>query len=224
MIRFNKETLEILQNFAQINTGMQFRKGKKQTTVSTGRGIIGISHIDTDIPKSFAIYELSKFLGILSLFNDPEIELGDEYATIKNDNGQKVDYRYCEPRMITSWPEDKKEDLQTVDSSFELTKETWTKLNKSSNLLTGKHIRVQANGSDIQIKTFDEEDKMASTASFVVGNSDITYDIYFQTAVLNILPGNYLIEICKNKLTRWTNKDKNVVYYIPAERKLSTFE
>lgn len=222
-MKFTKDTLEILQNFSQINSGMQFRKGSKQATVSSGKTVIAISNFDFEVPRSFAIYELSRFLGVLSLIDDPEIELGDEYAYIKNDSGQQVKYRFCEPRMIVSWPEDKVEKLASVDSSFDLSKDVWNKLNKSSNLLSGEHIKIEATEGEIFLKTLDKEDERASTASFSVGKSDCNYSLHFDTKLMTLMPGNYLVEICKNKLTRWTNKDKNVIYYI-ASNKDSTFE
>lgn len=222
-MRFTKDTLEILQNFSQINSGMQFRKGSKQATVSSGKTVIAISNFDIEIPQSFAVYELSKFLGILSLIDDPEIELGDEYAVITNDNGQKVKYRYCEPRMIISWPEDKKESLASVDVSFDLPKEVWTKFNKSSNLLSGEHMNIESENGNIVMRTIDKEDIKASSASFSVGTSDQNFSLSFQRKLMNLMPGNYLVELCRNKLTRWTNKDKNIIYYIASE-KTSTFE
>ena len=222
-MKLNKDTLEILQNFAQINTGMQFRKGSKQATVSGGKTIIAISNFDFEIPQSFAVYELSKFLGILSLIDDPDIELGDEYAIITNDNGQKVKYRFCEPRMIVSWPEEKNEKLASVDATFDLPKEVWTKFNKSSNILTGEHMNIESENGDIFMRTIDKEDQKASSASFNVGKSDLKFSLSFQRKLMTLMPGDYLVELCQNKLTRWTNKDKNIVYYIAAE-KTSTFE
>ncbi len=223
-MRFDRDTLDVLRNFSEINSGLLFRKGSKQATVSLGKTLIGISHFPIEIPKSFAIYELNKFLGILSLIDDPEIDFSDDsYIVIKNDKGVQVDYRVSEPRMIHSWPEDKEEKLASVDATFDLPKETWNKFNKSSSLLSADDMLVEAKDGLITLKTHNLEDKKASSASFDVGTSKSNFNLIFKTNLMTIMPGNYLVEVCRNKLTRWTNKDKNVIYYISSD-KSSTFE
>jgi len=54
--------------------------------------------------KNYGIWDLSQFLGIISLFEQPELEFHDKYMEISNEAGSSVKYFYCEPKLITSLP------------------------------------------------------------------------------------------------------------------------
>lgn len=223
-MKFSKQTLEILKNFAEINNGMQFRKGSKQTTVSVGRNIIAVSDFDVEIPSSFAIFNLSSFLGAISLFDDPDIEIDESSDYIKITAGdQRIRYRISEPKMVVSWPEDRPAVLTSTDVSFELTKENWNKIRRSIDLLECDHFVLEGSDGIVKIKSHNEKDEKASSASFVVGETSHSFNLVYPIASMPIMQGNYVVDISKNKLSRWTNKDKPVEYFVLC-LKTSTFE
>ena len=76
-MKFSKETIAVLKNFATINSGIVLTPGNFVMTCS----IIGTTYADTtiqdEIDNELAIYDLSGFLSVLSLGGE---RLEDDYC------------------------------------------------------------------------------------------------------------------------------------------------
>ena len=57
-MKLSSETLGVLKNFGNINTGILFKKGKTLKTVSNHKNILAEVVIQEDIPVDFGIYDL----------------------------------------------------------------------------------------------------------------------------------------------------------------------
>ena len=73
-MKISPDTLTLLKNFASINSGMQFKKGNKLSTISTGKNILAKATIADSFTEDFCVYDLNQFLSVYSLKKDPEIE------------------------------------------------------------------------------------------------------------------------------------------------------
>ena len=104
-MKLTAETVTILKNYAAINQNIQFKEGKTESTNSPQKNILSSAEISEDIPQTFAIYDLNKLLGALSLFNKtPELNFGDNKLNIQS--GEFVlDYVYGDPAMLVLPPE-----------------------------------------------------------------------------------------------------------------------
>ena len=70
-MKLSKQSIEILKNFNTINSNLHIVPGRDQVTVSPMKNIMVEAKFEEDFPVEFAIWDLSKFLGTLSLFEDP---------------------------------------------------------------------------------------------------------------------------------------------------------
>ena len=93
-MKLSSRTIELLKNFATINTSMLFLEGQELRTMAIAKNGFAKAKIEEVIPRRFAIYSLPEFLGILSLMKDPDIELEDGHMLIKSGK-QKVKYFYA---------------------------------------------------------------------------------------------------------------------------------
>ena len=100
-MRLSEQTVSLLKNFASINQNLQFKEGNKLSTISAQKNILVNAEIPETLPSDFAIYDLNKFLGVMSLFQDPELEIGTTSMTI----GGKANYVFADPTMIVVPPE-----------------------------------------------------------------------------------------------------------------------
>ena len=100
-MRLSEQTVSLLKNFASINQNLQFKEGNKLSTISAQKNILVNAEIPETLPSDFAIYDLNKFLGVMSLFQDPELEIGDTTMMI----GGKANYVFADPTMIVVPPE-----------------------------------------------------------------------------------------------------------------------
>ena len=73
-MKLDNKTLQILKNFSLINSSMRFKEGNTLTVVSSNKNILARANIAEGFPRQFAISDLPRLLGVLSLFDTPEIE------------------------------------------------------------------------------------------------------------------------------------------------------
>jgi len=226
-MKLSKNTIEILQNFSTINQSMFFRKGKKQTTISAAKTLIGVAEFDEVFPMDFGIYNLKQFLNVLSLMEDPEIVIkeGENNLTIKSKD-QKVKYRITEPKMIIFLEEEKigKLMLPSEDAKVILPQETFTKVERMRSILEVDMLSFHSTDGKVSLKTINSEDNESSNASFNLGDVDCDFNVSFKSDSLKVMSGSYTVTFSKKLLTEWKNSDKNLTYFIPADKKSSTFE
>ena len=106
-MKISDNTINILKNFASINGSILVRPGNVLSTVGIQRSIYATAIVEEVFPQQFAIYELPKFLGVLSLFQDHDINFGQHQLTISSGN-QVVNYTYADVSTIIAPPVDKK--------------------------------------------------------------------------------------------------------------------
>ena len=101
-MKLSNDTLNVLKNFASINQGIMFKKGKTIKTVSGGKNVLAEATISEEIPTDFGVYDLNNFLSVLSLHKEePVLEFESNNVLISGLKGRsKIKYRFCAPHMI----------------------------------------------------------------------------------------------------------------------------
>ena len=100
-MKISKKTLEVLKNFATINSNLLVKPGNIISTISPVKNVLSEMVVEETFDKEFGIWDMNKFLGTVSLFNDPEFDFNDKSVTISGSNGSSVVYYYCEPKYAT---------------------------------------------------------------------------------------------------------------------------
>ena len=137
-MKLSEQTVALLKNFSGINQNIQFKAGNRIQTISAQKNILVSAEIPESFPSDFAIYDLNKMLGVMSLFQDPDLEVGDKTMKI----GGKVDYMFADPAMIVS-PPDKDLAFPDPEVSFTLSKGDFSQVTKAAAVLGLPHICVQ---------------------------------------------------------------------------------
>ena len=121
-IVLSKRTIQTLENFAKINPDLLFKEGNLQETINEASDIWIKAQIVEDVPCSFAIADISKFLGIVSLFKEPKITIHSGYLKILGKDEKHFDYTLASPEVVISPPNEKLTFPPTI-ASFDLSKE-----------------------------------------------------------------------------------------------------
>ena len=66
-MKMSKDTLSVLKNFSQINSNLLVKPGNRITTVSPAKNIVCEANVSEHFNVQFGIFDLSKFLGTVSL-------------------------------------------------------------------------------------------------------------------------------------------------------------
>lgn len=222
-MKFSKSTVEVLTNYSTINNSIILRKGKKQRTSDMSTKILSIVTLDDEIPEEFAIFDLSQFLQLYSVMNDPDIEFNEKYLTMKTDK-QHVSYRGCNPELIKIFNKDVPDFEYFV--SFELNNDDLIKFNKTSSILKAEFISFEGDGESVYIKTHNDSDATSSSASLKIGNTEKTFKIVLKSDLIagKVMNGNYDVHITDKKIIIVKNKDRDIQYIISPEMKNSKLD
>lgn len=218
-MKLSNDTLNILKNFASINTGIVFHQGKTIKTISGNKNILAEANITEEIPLEFGVYDLNNFLTVLSLHKEePTIEFGDKMAIISGLSGRsKLNYRFCDPTMVVA-PPAKPIAMPESEIAFELTDSDLEWVLRSSAVLSSPNIAVVSDGVKISLHTFDATNDAASTNTLDVadGNGD-KFKMIFKTEALKMIPGSYTVNVSSRGVSHFRNKAKDLQYWITTE-------
>jgi len=220
-MKLSNETLAVLKNFSTINQGLQFKKGKKISTVSSSKTVLAQAVLPDAFPQDFCIYDLNQFLAVHGLFKDGADIDFDSSNVIFKGGKSKVKYRMTDKNMIVTPPE-KEIVLPSVDCSFALTQSDLEWIMKTSSVLSSPHIAVQSDGETIQLLTFDASDDSAHTNSIELGEGNgKTYKVVFKTENMKLIPGAYDVDISFKGIGHFKNSQEDIDYWIAFESKES---
>ena len=223
-MKLTKDTLDVLKNFASINSGMEFKKGNTIRTMSSGKTVLARATLKDEFPQDFCVYDLNQFLSVHSMFDNTEIEFDDKNVIFKSGTKKSTKYRKTAKEMIVTAP-DKELSLPSVDITFTLTKEDFADLLKSASILQSPHIAVESQGDKIVLTTYNAKDDSAHTNSIEVGDGNgKKFKMVFLTDNLKMIPGAYDVEISAKGLATFKNKSVDIQYWVATESKESKFE
>ena len=220
-MKLSKHTLNMLKNFSDINMSIEIKKGNVLRTVSVQKNILAQAELEEEFPQDFAIYELNRFLGAVSLFDDPEFTFNGKSTNIGTSK-HSVDYVYCDPSMIVTPPENNIT-FPDPEVKFTLTQDALSQVLKASNVLGTPEISVESDSGNINIKALDVNND--STDTFTVAldeKSDSKFRFVFKTENMKMLPGNYDVEISSKGISHYTMQGLKLEYWIATEAS-STF-
>jgi len=226
-MKLSNETLGVLKNFGNINSGIFLKQGKTIKTVSTHKNILAQATITDEIPSDFGIYDLNEFLSVVSLHKDDlNLDFDSKNVVISGRGGRsKIKYRACEPTMIVTPPE-KQLTMPEPEIAIELSAEDFRWILDSANVLGSPQISVQSDGETVSINTVDLQNDSAHTESLTLssdGNGS-KYKMIFKTEnIAKILSGAYDVKISSKGISHFSNKNSSIEYWITTEVG-STFE
>ena len=219
-MKLENRTMQILKNFAMINPSMLFREGNTQITIAPQRNILARTTIAENFPKQFAIFDLSRFIGVLSLFNEPEIEY-DESKVLISQGRQKVAYTFADPELIVA-PPSKTPNVQDPEVMFKLTTEQLQATMRALGALQATHIIVEGDGENISIGVGKPSDPTSDTFKIEVGLSNHSFKFAFKAENIKILSGEYDVMMSSKNISYFKGGD--VEYWIMADANHSRFD
>jgi hypothetical protein len=226
-MKLSNETLGVLKNFGNINSGIFLKQGKTIKTVSTHKNILAQATIPDEIPSDFGIYDLNEFLSVVSLHKDDlNLDFDSKNVVISGRGGRsKIKYRACEPTMIVTPPE-KQLTMPEPEIAIELSSEDFRWILDSANVLGSPQISVQSDGETVSINTVDLQNDSAHTESLTLSAAadGSKYKMIFKTEnIAKILSGAYDVKISSKGISHFSNKNSSIEYWITTEVG-STFE
>ena len=214
-MKMSTKTLNLLKNYASINSNILVKPGNKIATISPVKNVMSEAIVEEDFDTEFGIWDLNKFLGVVSLFDKPEFAFDEKSVTISGTSGASVEYYYSEPSLL-SVPT-KSITMPEGVVSFKLTQKNFAELQKAASVLQVSDLAVRTDGDMLQLAVLDKNDVTSNCYTIdlgeVAGGKEFCF--YFKVENLKMIEGDYNVSISEKNISQFSGND--VVYWIALE-------
>jgi len=217
-ISLSQRTLNILKNFSTINSNILVKPGNKLVTISPIKNVMAEATIEEDFDIEFGIWDLSKFLGTVSLFNTPEFEFHEKFVVIRDEKKKtEVTYHYSEPRLLTTVNKEINMPESVVDCT--ITQDILNDILRASSVLQVNDIAIRPNDDSLEIVALDKTDVTTNNYSIDLGDipSHDDFNFYFKAENLKMLPGDYDVKITDKVISQFKKVNDDLTYWIALE-------
>ena len=214
-MKLSENTVNVLRNFATINQGLVFKSGNTLRTVSKQQNVLAKATVKESFDNNFAIYDLNRFLAVLSSMNDPDLTVGTGNVKIASGTS-KTTYGLSDETMVVSAP-DNDISVQNAEVKFTLTKDNLAQVLKLSGVLGLPNIAVRGNRKKISIAAVDVKNQDSDVFSVDVGNTDAEFQFIFVTENFKMIAGDYEVQISSKGVAHFKSKKDPLEYWIATE-------
>lgn len=214
-MNISNETLDILRNFSSINSGITVKAGNELVTVSAMKNIFAKAVVDESFEKDHSIYDLSEYLGAVSLFDRPNFDFNAEKVTV-SEGDNSVTYYYADPQMVIS--PTKEITMPEPEVSFDLDKDVLDSLLKASSVLSLPDMVLSSDGQTVVLTVKDKKNSTSNVFSKTVaqGNGS-TFEMFLRMENMKMIPGDYTVFVSSKGIAHFTNRNVAVEYFIALE-------
>lgn len=213
----SKDTLNILKNFSGINSNIFVKPGSKLTTMSPTRNIVAEATVEETFDTEFGIWDLSKLLGVVSLFQDPTFVFENKYVLISGSNGSTVKYYYSDPKLLT-YPTKGIKKIEPV-VSFDLTYDDFRELHRAGSVLQNPDLCFVSEGDEVLAVVKDLKDPTCNVYSISVGKNteQAEFSFNFKLENIRLMDGDYRVDISKTVVSQFTNASRPLTYWVAMD-------
>ena len=215
-MKLSKSTLDILKNFKEINQSILFKQGNSLKTISVMKNILAEATIAEELPRDFGIYDLSQFLNGIDLHQSAELDFSNDNHVVIKEGRMRSKYFFADPNVIITPPE-KEITLPSEDAVFDLSTDQLDKLLKAAGIYQLPDLAVIGGDGVVKVVVRDKKNDASNDFAITVGETDATFSFNFKVENIKILPGTYNVVVSQKLLSRFTNKNQDLVYFIALE-------
>ena len=214
-MKFSNETLTVLKSFTAINKSILLSSGSVIKTITPEKTLIAIADIPDEIPSDACVYDLSRFLSILSLYNDPDVEFFDKYFII-SEGKRRTKYVFADLSMIHTPPE-KDITIPSADVTVSVSDVDLSSVLKAAGVLQFSEIAFVGEGGKCYLKAIDSSNNGADDFGIEIGEAVDDFQIIIKTDNLKLMPLDYEVTLCSKGISEF--KGKGVTYYVAIDSK-----
>lgn len=188
---------------------------KDLRTLTPEKTLIAIAEIPDEIASEACVYDLSRFLSILGLYNDPDVEFGDKYFTI-SEGKRRTKYVYADISMIHTPPE-KDINIPSEDVVVSVTESDLSSVLKAAGVLQFTEIAFVGENGKCTLKAIDSANDNTDDFGVEIGETDDEFKVIIKTDNLKLMPMDYEVTICSKGISEF--KGDNVTYFVAIDSK-----
>jgi hypothetical protein len=212
-------TVNVLRNFAGINSNIVIKPGNKLMTISEAKNILAEATVPEEFNSQVGIYDLQEFLNVLGLVDKPRVRFEEMYMNIGGISGREVvKYYYADVDMLTS--PSKPIVMPEPDVWFTLDESTLSGLKRASAVFGHGQLAIEPSDGCIRLSVVDPENTTANEYSIDVDGGYNSSDFKFMLNITNLrmVPDTYDVKISKQLISQFTNEGGDLNYWVALEK------
>jgi len=213
-MKLSSQTINVLKNFSTINQNLVIKEGSDITTMSAMKNIVAKAKVEESFTKEFAIYDLNEFLSALSLFGTPDLDFQNDFVVITEEGSSKsLKYWYSDPSVVTT--PNKDITMPSNEVKFDFSSDILAEITRAASVI-GAPDMVLENG---KLRVTDKKNTTANdyATELDVPDSDVEYKFWFKVENLKLIPGSYGVEVSSKNISKFTNSNIDIEYFIALE-------
>lgn len=213
-MKLSNGTINVLKNFSTINQNLVIKEGSDISTMSAMKNIVAKAKVEEDFIKEFAIYDLNEFLSALSLFEKPDLDFQDDYVVITEEGSAKsLKYWYSDPSVVTTPTKDIT--MPSKELQFDFSSDSLAEITKAASVIGAPDMVLEKG----KLRVTDKKNITANdyATELDVPDSDVDYKFWFKVENLKLLPGSYSVEVSSKNISRFSNSNVDIEYFIALE-------
>lgn len=218
MLKLTTQTLDVLKNFATINSNIIIKAGSNLATIAEAKNVMATATVTEVFPSSFGVYDLNEFLSALSLVDDPTLNFTDDSVLI-SDQSSTIKYRFANQAILTSPV--KAISMPSVALTINISAGMLQKIRKGAGALGHTVLAIEGENGKISAVIRDSKDSSAHTYTVVLDEHNslkTAFSFQFLIANLKLLSGDYVVSISSKLISQWKHVTADITYYIALEK------
>jgi len=214
-MKFSTDTLSVLKNFSTINPSIVFKPGSVVRTISPQKTVMAAATIDETVETQAGVYDLSRFLSTLALFDNPDVVFGQDRFSIKGGRS-KLRYTYTSESLMVTPPE---KDIVVPDPEVSVNIK-WQDIEnvlRAAGVLQLPEIAFIGDGNSVTMSAVDSKTSTADNYNTVVaeGISTDPFNMIIKTDNLKLVPADYEVTLSSKGMAHF--KSSKVQYWVAIE-------
>lgn len=218
-MKLSKPTLALLKNLSTINGNLLIQPGNVLATIATNKTISAEMEVEETFDTEFGIYDLSEFIGVLGIFEDPELEFDKKCLTI-SEGKNSIRYLPAEASVLVV-PKKAKPFPADAEVSFDLPSNILANIVKSASVLKVPFVTIKGDGSKLSLVVHDKANANSNQFNIDIGSTDKEFAFHMKVDSLKMVPENYKVLISSKKVAKFIGTKKS---YMLAMEFDSTYE
>ena len=195
------------------------KEGNTLRTITPEKTLIASATIPDQLPSEACIYDLSRFLSILSLHTSPDVEFHDKYFVI-TEGKQRTRYAFADVSMIHAAPE-KTIELPSADVVVDVSWNDLQTVQKAAGVLQFNEVAFVGQDGKCYLKAIDSSSAAADDYGVEIGDTADEFKIIIKTDNLKLLPQDYRVTLSSKGISEFKGED--VTYFVAIDTK-STYK
>ena len=196
-MKISKKTLEVLKNFASINSNLLIRPGNVLTTIPADVGIFARAEVPETFDREVGIYDLNSLLALLSMMDDTDVEFGDDSLSVRK-GPSEFKYYYADKNILVAAPDK----IIEVDSefAFKLTSKTIYTIKQAASIVSASMLSVIAKNGKVILAVGDPASPRSNSYTIDIdGSYEGEFDCRIPMENFKVISTDYDVVLSKKK-------------------------